>query len=257
MPSTRLYWSKEFYFEKVAGTMPVNRYEKIKKFLHCSDNQTRPKNCTVRLYKIRSLVDHLQKQFSNLKPSELLCIDEQIVPFKGKSGLKQYNPKKPKKWGYKLYVLSGIDGLIYNFQVHTDAIDVCLNQPNLKASGNIVLTLLQHIPRNKWAIKWFDNRGVTLLSTYESVNPVSNVSRLDRKANKRVNVVGPSIVTTYNMFMGGVDLLDGFLSLHRISIRSKKWYHKLLFHFFDMVVVQSWILYRRQNEGNTLKLSSK
>ena len=104
------------------------------------------------------------------------------------------------------------------------------------------------------AIKWFDNRGVTLLSTYESVNPVSNVSRFDRKANKRVNVVCPSIVTTYNMFMGGVDLLDGFLSLHRISIRSKKWYHKLLFHFFDMVVVQSWILYRRQNEGNTLKL---
>ena len=127
MPSTRLYWSKEFYFEKVAGTMPVNRFEKIKKFLHCSDNLTRPKNCTDRLYKIRPLVDHLQKQFSNLKPSELLCIDEQIVPFKGKSGLKQYNPKKPKKWGYKLYVLSGIDGLIYNFQVYTGAIDVCLN----------------------------------------------------------------------------------------------------------------------------------
>ena len=142
MPSTRLYWSKEFYFEKVAGTMPVNRFEKIKKFLHCSDNLTRPKNCT-------------------------LCIDEQIAPFKGKSGLKQFNPKKPKKWGYKLYVLSGIDGLIYNFQVHTGAIDVCLNQPNLKASGNIVLTLLQHILRNKWYKLFCDNcyTGVDLFKT--------------------------------------------------------------------------------------------
>ena len=45
--------------------------------------------------------------------------------------------------------------------------------------------------------------------------------------------------------MGGVDLLDGLLSLYRIHIRSKKWYHKLLYHFFDIAVVQSWLLYWR------------
>ena len=55
--------------------------------------------------------------------------------------------------------------------------------------------------------------------------------------------------------MGGVDLLDGLLSLHRIHLRSKKWYHRFLFHFFDLAVVQSWNLYRRHNESNTtLKL---
>ena len=54
-----------------------------------------------------------------IKPMEKLCIDEQLVPFKGKSALKQYNPQKPKKWGYKLYILSGVDGLVHNFEVHT------------------------------------------------------------------------------------------------------------------------------------------
>ena len=44
---------------------------------------------------------------------EKLRIDEKMVPFKGKSGLKQYNLQKPNKWGYKLYVLSGIDRLIF------------------------------------------------------------------------------------------------------------------------------------------------
>ena len=45
--------------------------------------------------------------------------------------------------------------------------------------------------------------------------------------------------------MGGVDLLDSLLSLYRIESRSKKWYLKLLFHCFDMIVLQSWLLYRR------------
>ena len=76
------------------------------------------------------------------------------------------------------------------------------------------------------AVKWFDNRGVTLFSMYESVEPTKNVERFDKKASKYANVSCPSIVTTYNQFMGGVDLLDGLLSLYRIHIRSKKWYHK-------------------------------
>ena len=65
---------------------------------------------------------------------EKLRIDEKMVPFKGKSGLKQYNLQKPNKWRYKLYVLSGIDGLIHNFEVHIGVIGVCPNQPDLKAS---------------------------------------------------------------------------------------------------------------------------
>ena len=305
MPSTRLYWSKEFRFEKIASTMTVNRFEKIKNFLYCNDNLNRPEECTDRLYKIRQIVDHFKKKISELKLCKKLCIDEQMVPFKGKSGLKQYNPQRRKKWGCRSYVLSGIDGLIHNFEVHTGAIGVCPNQPDLKASENIMLTLLQHIPRHKWhnlyfdnwytvvdlvktlheqgipcmgtvranglpnckmttdramkesgrdsvelwttnyggvelrAGKWFSNRGVTLLSTYESVNLTSDVSHFDCKEEKKSKVTCPSIVTTYNKFMGGADLLDGLLSLHRIHLRSKKWYHKLLFHFFDVTVVQS------------------
>ena len=87
------------------------------------------------------------------------------------------------------------------------------------------------------AVKWFDNRGVTLLSTYEAVQPTKQICRWDRKARKKVDIICPSIVTTYNQFMGGVDLLDALLSLYQIHIRSKKWYHKLVFHFLDVIIV--------------------
>ena len=110
MPSTRSYWSTEFNYDKVASIMTINRFEKIKNFLHCNDNLSRPKNCSDRLYKIWPVVDHLKNSFSNIALSEKLCIDEQMVPFKGKSGLKQYNPQKPKKWGYK----SGVDKSLEN-----------------------------------------------------------------------------------------------------------------------------------------------
>ena len=36
------------------------------------------------------------------------------------------------------------------------------------------------------AVKSFDNRGVTLLSTYESVEPTKNVERFYKKASKYV-----------------------------------------------------------------------
>ena len=73
MPSTRLYWSKEFYFDKVAGVMRINRFEKIKQFLHCNDNLARPENCDDRLYKIRPVVDALKKKvYRNLSNRKAL-----------------------------------------------------------------------------------------------------------------------------------------------------------------------------------------
>ena len=92
-------------------------------------------------------------------------------------------------------------------------------------------------------VKWQGNRAVTLLSTYKAINQTTELLRWDWKERKKVTC--PSIVSTYNKFMGGVDLLDSLLSLYRIESRSKKWYLKLLFHCFDMIVLQSWLLYRR------------
>ena len=65
MTSTRLYWSKEFDFEKIASTMTVNKFEKIENFLHCNDNLNHPEECTDRLYKIGQLPITSSKIFQN------------------------------------------------------------------------------------------------------------------------------------------------------------------------------------------------
>lgn len=48
-----------------------------------------------------------------------MAVDEQIIPTKARSSLKQYNPKKPHKWGYKVFVLSGVSGFSYNFDFYS------------------------------------------------------------------------------------------------------------------------------------------
>ena len=69
-----------------------------------------PRDGNDKLYKIRPIIDTLKSHFQLSVPTENLCIDEQMVPFRGRSRLKQYNPQKPKKWGYKLYVLTSPEG---------------------------------------------------------------------------------------------------------------------------------------------------
>ena len=141
MPATRDYWERFLQYDHIASIMSIRRFERIKRFLHCNDNEKMDKDFPDKLFKIRPLIDTLKERFHLIAPTELLCIDEQMVPFKGRSTLKQYNPQKPKKWGYKFYVLTNPDGLIYDFVVHTGTIDVCPGQPDLQASGNIVMQL--------------------------------------------------------------------------------------------------------------------
>ncbi|XP_062870839.1 granulocyte colony-stimulating factor receptor-like [Trichomycterus rosablanca] len=97
------------------------------------------------------------------------------------------------------------------------------------------------------AVKWYDNRSVILLSTYAAAHPTTLVQRWDKKTQEMVEVVRPNIVSIYNKSMGGVDILDSLIALYRTKVRSKKWYHHLFFHMMDMIMVEAWLLYRRDS----------
>ena len=135
--------------------MSVRCFEKIKKFLHYNDNRSIPVECTDKLCKIRPVIDALLEYFQLVAPTEYLCIDEKLVSFKGTSKLKQYNPQNSKKWEYKLYVPMYCmflyvltEGQIFNWGIHTGTTERCEGQPDLQASGNIVMHLMSKMSRN-------------------------------------------------------------------------------------------------------------
>ena len=57
-------------------------------------------------------------------------------------------------------------------------------------------------------------------------------------------VIKPYIVADSNICMGGVDLSDNFLS-HYQTLKSIKWYRKLLLHLINMATLNAHILNRK------------
>ena len=150
LPNTRMHWSKQLgsFRSVVADVMSRNRWEEIKSKLHMVDNSTLDSNKPDKLFKVRPMVDHLRAQFKKIPMTQSLCVDEQIIPFKGISGIKQYTPNKPHKWGYKFFVLADSKGMTYDFIPYTGKIQPVDDPaiPDLKPSANSVLHLAQAIP---------------------------------------------------------------------------------------------------------------
>ena len=44
--------------------------------------------------------------------------------------------------------------------------------------------------------------------------------------------------------MGGVDKLDMMLALYPSIFRSRKWYHRIVFHIVSQCAVNAWVIYR-------------
>ena len=55
--------------------------------------------------------------------SRKVSIDESMILYMGRHSIKQYNPMKPIKRGYKLWVRADVDGYISKFDVYQGKTD--------------------------------------------------------------------------------------------------------------------------------------
>lgn len=125
LPSYKDYWSSapDLHDSYISSIMSVKRFGWLLAHLHINDNSLMPKRDAPnfdRLYKVRPLLQHLEKAFKTaLLPSEVLAIDESMIKFKGRSFLKQYMPKKPIKRGYKVWMLCDKSGYCLKFEIYS------------------------------------------------------------------------------------------------------------------------------------------
>ncbi|GFX61575.1 chimeric ERCC6-PGBD3 protein [Trichonephila clavipes] len=145
-----------------------------------------------------------------------------------------------------------------------------IRKSGFRASGTIRSDRIQHCPleidsifkktsrgshdfyfdvKNKiTAVKWNDNKCVTLATNFDIIEPLTSVSRHEKGKVEKNKIDQPCLVSNYNKNMGGVDSHDWLLEKHTIKIHGKKWFGLIFTRFVDMAVVNSAGIYNMVNE---------
>ncbi|CAK1581447.1 unnamed protein product [Parnassius mnemosyne] len=95
------------------------------------------------------------------------------------------------------------------------------------------------------AVLWLDSKSVVLASSFVGEQPKYKVKRFCKKRKQYTEVNAPNIIGHYNRHMGGVDLLNSFIGKHKIKMRTRKWYMRIFYHLLDVMLINSWLLYKR------------
>lgn len=106
----------------------------------------------------------------------------------------------------------------------------------------------------RW-LKWTDKKSVHFLSNFHDPSVISQVNRRQKDGSLKV-VTCPQMAKDYNSYMGCVDKADMLKSLYEISRKSKKWWHRIFWHFVDVTLVNSIIIYRLLFPKETLSLKN-
>ena len=123
LPRIPLYWNSDLFLGNTGfkTTIPLKRFWILNRYFHISD--PRQENPTDKLTKIRPLISKLEKAFQNVYvPGKNLSIDEGLIKFNGRLSFKQYMPKKPNKFGIKVWMLADSETyFVPRFQVYSGA----------------------------------------------------------------------------------------------------------------------------------------
>ncbi|XP_041961435.1 piggyBac transposable element-derived protein 4-like [Alosa sapidissima] len=101
-------------------------------------------------------------------------------------------------------------------------------------------------------VQWKDTRVVSCLSNFHNANDYTEVERLVRKDTvwNKVAVRQPAIISDYNQHMGGVDRSDQMINAYSVLRKTQKWWKTLFFHFVDIAVVNSFLLFQDWQRSN-------
>jgi hypothetical protein len=161
-PQQRFYWTDGTRVQSIASAMSRDRFLSIKKFLHVVDNANQPNPNDPnydRAFKVRPLLNIVKENFRQIPKEENLCVDEQIIPFKGRSVMKQHMPNKPNRYGYKMFLLAGGEsGICYDYVLYTGK----NNNTQHGFCTDITLELCETVPRKMNYKVYYDNYFTTI-----------------------------------------------------------------------------------------------
>lgn len=110
LPSIYDYWKRDevYHYGPIADKISRDRFFELHRYLHFVDNSLLPEPGSPeydKLGKVQPIITNLCTAFAaTYTPGKHISIDEAMIPFKGRSSLKQYMPKKPVRRGIKVWM---------------------------------------------------------------------------------------------------------------------------------------------------------
>jgi hypothetical protein len=153
LPDINGYWSSEWMTQiKFFGDiMSRDRFLQVFWMLHVGNDVTDTSNRIIkRTKKVHGVIEHTERQFKKyFVPGNNVAIDESAVGFKSKISFKTYNPKKPTKWGLRLFILADSDtSYVHSIIPYYKKItgEACnLPYPDKPSTTRIVLSLMDRL----------------------------------------------------------------------------------------------------------------
>ncbi|CAK9795904.1 PiggyBac transposable element-derived protein 4 [Anthophora quadrimaculata] len=103
--------------------------------------------------------------------------------------------------------------------------------------------IIQRITENGVCVfKWRDTRKVLFLSSEFTS---------DFKTSRNGNLI-PEAILKYNQYMGGTDRRDQMLSCYSCETKTLRWYVKIAFHIFQLIMLNSYLLHKKSNSQSKL-----
>lgn len=100
--------------------------------------------------------------------------------------------------------------------------------------------------------KYMDNKLVLIVSNFLSSSNTLNRFRWNRKENKFNKIKYPETIKIYSHLMKGVDIANQLISYYELRHRTYKWWKRILYHLFDISIVNSFIIYKKVTNDNNM-----
>lgn len=147
-PQIRLYWARQTRVAAIADVLTRDRFFLLRSNIEVVNDLdvTDDEKKTDRLWKLRPFIEMIRSACLKLPRSPSASIDEQIIPFTGKTTLKQYVPGKPHPTGLKNFVLASPRGMVLDFEIYQGKSSSAANTSDLGVGALAVLRLSQSMP---------------------------------------------------------------------------------------------------------------
>lgn len=134
LPEIPLYWQRKYSLFEIADWnqhMNRDRFLAILRYLKFCDEEfdSQPQQVAPgqppaqpdKLYKVRRFLDHLFPRYAaEWTGHQWLAIDEQMIPYRGRVGFRQFVANKPKRFGIKVWAMAdATNGYLLQQQIYT------------------------------------------------------------------------------------------------------------------------------------------